>query len=131
MDSVVRPFLPLDPGGRSRPSHCWGGPAGTVLWLSSGLSYWYWGVPDCRGARSCPLPRNSGRGTKTEFLPSSATSNFRYSLQGAPSQYIHSPGHLIHHKDIPSVGLLPLIGLYIYPRISLFGAHRCPPCTHF
>ena len=70
---MVHPFLPPDlGGGRPLTSLCWGGPTGSVLWLSSRLSYWYWGVPDCGGSQSCPLPRSSGRDTWTEFIPSPA-----------------------------------------------------------
>ena len=67
-------------GSRPFPSHCRGGTTGSALWLSSGLSYWYWGVPDCGGSQSCPLPRSSGHDTRAEFLPSPVASDFWYPL---------------------------------------------------
>ena len=127
MDSVFLPFLPFDPRG-SFPHQSlfgWALPGmfcGCRVDSATGI-----GVFPIVGVRN-PVPSPGARGMtlglSSSLLLRLATSGIL--SKASPPQYIHSPGHLIHHKDIPSVGLLPLIGLNIYPRISLFSASQVP-----
>ena len=70
-------------------------------------------------------------GTQGVTLGLSSSLLLWLATSGILSQYIHPSCHLVYHKDVPSVGLLPFISLNIYPGISLLSAHRYPPCTHF
>ena len=113
-------------------SHCQGSTTGSVLWLSSGLSYWHWGVPDCRGSQPCAPPRNTGCDTRAEFTPSPAASGLLVSSLRYPLS-IHTS--FLSPRPPQRRSLRKSLAIhqpgYIFPRISLLSVQRCPPHTHF